>query len=137
MCTTSHQARDVRDVRRQDGADFIRNRTKCREIERPWIRRRSTPDELRPMRFRQFPHLVDVDSMIACAYAIRDALEKLARNADVPAMGEMTARGQTQAHDRFARFHESEILRKVRGAARVRLHVDVLRSEELLHATTR
>jgi hypothetical protein len=74
---------------------------------------------------RELAHLIHVDAVIALAHAVERGVVVLARDAHVPAVREVPAGRQAEAHRLVAGLHEGEVHGEVRRAARVGLHVDV------------
>ena len=66
-----------------------------------------------------------------------DALEVLAGDRHAPAVREVAAGRQAEAHDGLAGLEEREVHGEVRRRARVRLHVGVLDAEQRLRALDR
>ena len=119
------EPRDVRDVGRENGADLVRDRAERSEVEGARVGGRARPEELRLVLLRELADLVHVDAVVLAAHAVGHALEVLAGDRDGVAVREVAARGQAEAHDDVAGLAEREVDGEVRGAARVRLHVDV------------
>jgi hypothetical protein len=78
--------------------------------------------------------LVEIDPVGVLANAVLHRAEVAAGDRDVPAVGQVTARGQAQAHHGVAGLEEREVDREVRGRAGVRLDVRVLGAEQRLGA---
>ena len=77
---------------------------------------------------------VVVDGLGFLRYAIGDDLVRLAGEIQGMPVREVSTVGQVQTEDGVARLDERGIRRHIGGRARVRLHVGVFGSEELLGA---
>ena len=82
-------------------------------------------------------HFVVVDALVLLAHAVRDDLVRLAGEIQLVAVREVAAVRQVQPHDGVARLQHRRVGRLVGLRAGVRLHVDVLRAEQLLGALAR
>ena len=77
-------------------------------------------------------HLVIVDELGGGVHAVGAHVEVLAGDGRLGAVGEVAAAGEVHAHDDVAGLGEREVNGHVGLRAGVRLHVGVLRAEELL-----
>ncbi len=72
------------------------------EVEMARVGRAAGDDQLGPVLLRESLDLVEVDEVVVLADAILDRVEPFARLGGRRAVGEMTARGEAEAHDRVA-----------------------------------
>jgi len=68
---------NVRDVRDEDRADFVRHLTKGLKIQRARVCARAHPEQLGLVLFGERPDFIHVDAAVALAHAVRHALEIL------------------------------------------------------------
>ena len=66
------------DVRKENGANFIRDRTERLKVDRARVGGRAALNHLWRMLLRQITHLVVVNSLIVLGHAIRNDREVLA-----------------------------------------------------------
>jgi hypothetical protein len=130
--TTSDQARDVGDVGDQDRTNLVGDGAKGGEVELPRVGAGATPEELGPVLAREGAHFVEVDAVRIGAHSVALAVEVFARNADLPAVGQVAASGQRETEDRVAGLTKSEVDRQIGRAAAVGLHIDVLGAKQRL-----
>ena len=126
------QPRDVRNIGEQVSAHFFGDLAKRPEIDAPWIGRRARHDDARTLFFGHLSHHVIVDAVGLAVDSVLHRTPEGAGDADVPAVGQMPSHGERKTHDRFARFQEAEVNRKIGRRTRIRLHVDMFRFEQCL-----
>jgi hypothetical protein len=80
---------------------------------------------------RELLQLLVVDPLVVFADAVRNDLVQLAREVERMTVGEMAAVREVHAEDGVAGLQQREVHRHVGLSARVRLHVGVLRAEQL------
>jgi hypothetical protein len=83
---------------------------------------------------REVAHLVEIDARGVAADAVLHRLEPAAGDRHVPAVGEVAAGREAEAHHGVARLEEREVDGEVGGRARIRLHVRVIGAEQRLRA---
>jgi hypothetical protein len=129
-----HQAGDVRHVDHQVRAHRVRDLAEALEVEHARIRREAGDDHLRflgqCLRGQRFV----VDLAGVGTDAVLHRAEDLAGEIDLGAVCQVATVIEAHAEDRVARVDQREVGRGVRLAARVRLHVRVVRAEQLLGA---
>ncbi len=130
------QAREVRHVDHQVRADLVRDAAEGGEVELTGVRGPAGHDQLRPGLLGQTLDLVHVHDAGAVD-VVRDHVVQLAGEVDLHAVGQVTAVGQVQAHDRVARLQQCEHRGGVGLRTRVRLDVRGLGAEERLDAVDR
>ena len=128
---------DVRDIGDEVRADFLRNVGERRVIKLEGIRAHTGPNELRTLALRDFTNFVHVETPRLLIRTIRNLLEILAGEADLPTMRKVTAVGNRNAHDFVAVLQERAINGAIRGGTGIRLNVHVFAAEELLTARNR
>jgi hypothetical protein len=100
------------------------------EVPQARVGRAAGPQQLGSLAASQVTHLIEVDTAGVLAHAVLDRLEVATRDGHVPAVGQVAAHGQRQAHDLVARLEEGEVDGQVGRRAGVGLHVGVVRAEE-------
>jgi hypothetical protein len=96
------EARDVRDVGREHGADVTRDLRERGEVDRARIGRRAAPDQLGLVLLRERGDLIHVDAVVALAHAVLVRREEVAGDRDLPAVREVAAGGEAEADRRVA-----------------------------------
>ena len=109
----------------------------ARVVPRARIRRAAAKDQLRPRLARERLDAVQVDAMRLGVDLVLRRLVNDAREIHAPAVRQMAAERQAEAHDGIARLREREVHGLVRRRARVRLHVRVLHAEQALRTLDR
>ena len=137
MRAAGDQARDVRDVGCQHGADLLGDRGEPREVDRARDRGAAAPDQLRPLAQGEFAHLVEVDDARLAAHAVANGAEPTARDRHAPAVREVPAGVERHAEHGVAGLEERRVHGEVRGRAGERLDVGVLDAEQRLRALRR
>ncbi len=104
------------------------------EVDHARVGTRADHDHLRLVLVREAVELVVVDPLIVFTDAVRHDGVELSGEVERMAVSEVAAVRQVHAKDGVARLEEREVHRHVRLRAGVRLHVDVVRAEELFGA---
>jgi hypothetical protein len=130
------QAGDVRHVDEQVGADLVGDGAHARPVDDLRIRRKTGDDHLRLVFERELLHVVVVDEAVG-VHAVLHRIEDLAGKIDLRAVGQMPAVGKRHAEDRVAGIEQRKVDGLIRLRAGVRLHVRVVRLEQLLDAFDR
>ena len=128
------EAREVGHVAEKERADLVGNLAEAPRLYGPRIGGAATDDQLRPVLLREREHVVVVDDVALTRDAVVDDVVEPAREVDLEAVRQVTAVRELEREDRVARFQAGEVDGHVRLRTRVRLHVRVLRAEELLRA---
>src|SRR5439155_26090352 len=115
-------------------ADLERDVTERGEVDRPREGGAPGDDQLGSVLARQVAYLIQIDALRVLAYTVRDDRVELAGVVHRADGGQMPAEGEVGLEHGIARLQEREVDRHVGLGARMGLHVDVLRSEELLGA---
>src|SRR3989338_1487269 len=136
MNAACHKPRHVAHVREQKRSHFIGDRAKLRPRILPRVRAPSNDDQLRTVRKRQGARLVQINVTIFAA-SVLDAVEVHARHAHLQTVRHVTAMVELESHERVARIQKRHIHGNVRRASRVRLHVCVIGTKQLLGAIAR
>lgn len=126
-----HQAADVRHVHEHVGADLVADLADLGPVYEARVGRGPGDYHLRPELERHPAHLVVVYEFRIFVHAVAVDVEVFARYRGAGAVRQVAAAGEVHAHQRVARLHQGQVDRNVRLGARVRLHVRVLRAEEL------
>src|SRR4051794_14856631 len=93
---------EMRHVDEQQRTNLIANRAEAGEVEMARVGRAAGDDHLRAMFLREAFDLVEIDQMVVAPDAVLDGIEPFARLRRRSAVGQVTTRGKTQAHDRVA-----------------------------------
>ena len=104
------------------------------EVDDARVGARADHDHLRLVLVREALELVVVDPLIVFADAVRHDGVELAGEVERVAVSEVAAVRQVHAKDGVARLEQREVHGHVRLRAGVRLHVDVVRAEDLFRA---
>jgi hypothetical protein len=120
------QAGDVGDVGDEDRADLAGDRGERGEVDGARDRGAAGEQELGPLAQRQLADLVEVDAVGVGPHAVLDRAEVAAGDRHRPAVGQVAAGRQAQAHHGVARLEEGEVDGEVGGRARVGLDVGVV-----------
>ncbi|MPL75491.1 hypothetical protein SDC9_21315 [bioreactor metagenome] len=134
VLAAGHEAREMRHVDHQPGADLVRDLAEFDEVDLPRDGRATGDDQLRLVLVGEGADLVIVEPAVLLAHAILDRVEPLARLVRARAVGQVTAGVEAHAEDGVAGREQRVEHALVRLAARVRLHVDEFAAEELLGA---
>ena len=137
MHAAGDQAREVRHVDEEIGADRIRDLAEALEVPEARIGGTAGEDQLRLVLLGQFGDLVHVELLVLRPHGVRDRLEPLARLIDRRAVREVTARGEIEPEERVAGLQQREEHRLVGGRPGMRLHVGEGAVEQLLGAVDR
>jgi len=125
-----HEAGDVGDVGHEVGADFLRDLADELEVEKPRVGGGPRDDDLGPLPPGHLAHLVVVDEVSDGVDRVLDGAPEAGRGAYLPAVSEVAAVRQGEAHDRVPGLEEGVIDGEVRRRARVGLHVGVVHVEQ-------
>ena len=113
MATSCHQARKVRHIHHEHGANLVCNRPEASEIDLARIGRAAGYDQLGSVLLCQAFDLIEVDQVIFSTHTILDCVIPFAGQGCLCAMGQMTACIEAQAHDcitrRRKRQHNSTV----------------------------
>ena len=132
MEPSRHQAGDVGDVGHEQGTHLVGDGAEAREVDDPAVGAGAADDQLGPLGTGERLHRVVIDALGLPVHSVGDDLEVAPRIGEPVAMREMAAAGEVQAHQLVAGLEHGEIDGHVGRGAAVRLHVGVLRAEELL-----
>ena len=134
MHASGDQSGEVRHVHQVDGSDLVGDLPHAGEVDDARIGRAAADDELGLLAHGDGLHLVIVEGLGLAGDAVADDAVGLAAEAELVAVGEVAAVGEVESHDGVARLDDRGIGSHVGRRTGVRLHVDVLGSEELLGA---
>ena len=124
-------------VAQQECVDLVGDLPELRGVDRARIGAAAADDQLRAHLLREPQHLVVVDDVRLARHAVvRDRVEP-AGEVHLQPVREVAAVRELERQDRLARLQRRHVDRHVRLRARVRLHVRVLRAEQLLRAVDR
>ena len=112
-------------------------RAEARPVDDARIRRETGDDHLRSMLARKALHLRVVDLAGCRIEAVLDGVEELAREIDLGAVRQVPAVVEAHAEDGVARLDQRQVRGRIRLRAGMRLHVGVVRAEQLLRAVDR
>ena len=123
-----NEARDVSDVRHEDGANLIRDGAEPRKIDGARLGRGTTEKHGRAEDQRLFPQLFVFDDACLGVNTVWERLEVDGCGGDlllgcVVTVGQVPTTWQAEAHDARVSCQQSRVHGKVRWAARVRLVV--------------
>ncbi|MET3801847.1 hypothetical protein ABID70_001802 [Clavibacter michiganensis] len=128
------EAREVRHVDPELGADLVGDRAERGEVEVAGVRRPAGDDDLRAVLERLLAHDVHVDEEGVGIHAVGGRVVELPGEVELHAVREVAAVRELEAEDRVARLRDGGEDGSVRGGARVRLDVGELGAEEALGA---
>ncbi len=131
------EPRDVREIDEQRRADFASDLGERLVLHGARIRARTGDDQFRLVLPRQRAHFVEVDQFGIFAHAVGDRVVQFAREANLRSVREVAAVRQRHAEHGVARLQHRHEDRHVGLRSGVRLHVGVLRPEELSEAFER
>ena len=126
------QTCEVRHVDHQVGPDRVSNGTHALKVPDTRVRRTTADDHLRVLALGQRFQLVVVDGLGVAADLVSGNAVQLAGKIELMAVRQVTAMCQVEAQDGVARLDQRHVRGGVRLRAGVRLHVDVVGSEQLL-----
>ena len=109
----------------------MRRAARMREVDDAGIRARADHDHLRLVLVGQPVELVVIDPFVVRLHAVGDDFIQQARKVERVTVRQVAAVGEVHAEDGVARLHDREIHGHVGLRARMRLHIRVLRAEEL------
>ena len=128
-----HQAGVVRHVDHEQRAHLVGDVAEALPVGAQRVGGGAGHDHARVELAREVAHLVVVD-LLGLAQAVGHGVVELAGEVHRRAVREVAAVRERHAEDRVAGLEHGHVDGLVRLRARVRLHVGVLRAEELLHA---
>ena len=134
---TGDETREVRCVVEEIRAHFVGDDLERLRIDTTRIARGAGDDEARTMFVREVAHLLHVDALVTRLHLVRNEVVEHAARVDRRAVREVSAVIEAEAEHRVALLDERLVRAHVGVGARVRLHVRVLGTEELLHAFDR
>ncbi len=137
MRPAGHQPGEVRHVHHQQGADVARDVLEGSEVEEARVRAVPGDDHRRGNLVGPCADLVVVDATVGVADGVGLEVVELAAEVDGGAVGEVAALVQRHAEHRVAGLHDAGVHGGVRLRAGMRLHVGVVRAEQLLAALAR
>ncbi len=129
-----NEARDMRDIGHEARLDAPGDLRESLPVDDARVGRGASDDQLRPVLLRQRGDSVVIEEFGLRIHAVVHEVVELAREADRAAVRQVTALAQLHAHHRVAGLEQGEVHGHVGRAARIRLNVGVLRSEQLLGA---
>ena len=132
-----HQPGDVSDIGEQNCVDLVGNRAECIEVDDARVGCRSTLNQLGSMLQREFAQLVVVDTTTVFAHPVGDDVVELAREVDRAAVRKVATVVEVHGKDRVAYVEHRLVDSGIRLRSRVRLHIRVVGTEELLRAVDR
>ena len=127
----------MRHVDHEIGADLVGDLAEAAEIDDARIGRTAGNDHFRPMLFGEPLDLFHVDEMIVAPHAIRDDFEPLAGQIDGRTVGQVSAGGEIEAHERIAWLHQRHEDFGIGGGAGMRLHICEIAAEQAGHTFDR
>ena len=123
---------DMGDVGQDQRPDPVGDRPESCIIDRPRVGAGADHDDLRLVLHREGLHLVEVDGLGLAIHPVKNpAIEPSGETGGTP-VGEMAPVGEVHPQDRIPGLQDGKINGHVGLNARMRLHVDMLRPEELL-----
>ena len=133
----SHQAGVVRHVDHQQGSHFASDFGELRVIDLPGIRTGTGHDHLGLQLAGHRGNLIVIDPMVILTNTVMSHVVQLAREIQVHSVSQVPAVGQVHRQVGVTRFQFSQVDRHVGLAARVRLNVGVLGTEQLARPVPR
>ncbi|KAG1438343.1 hypothetical protein G6F57_019892 [Rhizopus arrhizus] len=127
------QAGHVGHVDEQVGTDLVGDGAEARPVDHLRVGREAGHDHLRLVLQRQALDFVVIDQALV-VHSVLHGVEQLAGSIHLGTVGEVAAVGQAHAEDGVARQQQGEVPGLVGLRAAVRLHVGVVRTEQLLEA---
>src|SRR5215211_2725805 len=124
------EASDVGHVRKEEGPDLVGDLPEPREVDYARVGAGSGQDHARPLAERDVADLVVVDVSVL-ADTVVDEVVGPAGEVELHPVREVPAVGEVHGENLVAGVHERCVGGLISLAPRVRLHVDVLRAEEL------
>ena len=88
---------------------------KLGKVDHARVRGCPAKDQLWLVLARERSDFVEIDEVIVAAHTVLNRVEVLARDRDLPAVGQVTAARQPHAHDRVAGVTEGEVHGEVGG----------------------
>ncbi len=137
MHPARHQPGKVRHIHQQQRAALVGNRAHAGKIEKARIRAPAADNHLRLFRQRDLLQQVVVNGFRILTHSIRHHAVQLAREIQLVPVRQMPAMRQIQSQNRVSGLQHRHIGRRVGLRARVRLHIGMLRAEDLLGAIPR
>jgi hypothetical protein len=137
MNAAGHEAREMRHVDQEIGADAVGDFAKALEIPGARIGGAAGDDQLRLDLLGLLGHRVHVDDLVLAPHRVVRGLEPFAGHVDRRTVGEMSAGGEIETHEGIAGLQQRQEYRLVHLAARIRLHVCESRAEQFLGALDR
>ena len=131
MRPTRHQPSDVSHIHKQIGTHTLRDFAHSLKINHPRISRGPRRDHLRPLPQRYLSQLIVIDPLILSTHSILTKLVEPARKIRRITMRQMASMRQIHPQYLVTRLQHTEINRRIRLRARVRLHVGELRPKQL------
>ena len=134
MLARGDQTGDVRHIDHQQASGLVSDVAQSGEVDDAGIGGGARDDQLRPDLKRLALECVIVDDLLVLRDAVRHEVEVLAGHVDRAAVRQMAAVREVHAHHRVAGVEHREVDSHVRLRTGVRLHVGMLRAEQLLRA---
>ena len=108
MHSSGHEAGDVGHIGEQIGTHFISDGTEGGEVDGAWIRGIAANNQLRLVLQSQLADRLHIKALGLLVDAVLNNVEPLAADVDRGTMGEVTAMGQVQPHDRVAGLQQGQ-----------------------------
>ena len=130
VCTTGDQPRDVGRVDEQQRVDLVGDRAERLEVDDARVRGGPRDDQARPLAHCEVADLVVVEHLGLVVDAVRHEVVHAAAEVHGRTVGEVPTLVEPHSHHLVARLEQRHERGLVRVGARVRLHVDVLGTEQ-------
>ena len=132
MHSSGHEAGDVGHIGQQIGTHFISDGAEGGEVDGAWICGVATNNQLRLVLQSQLADRLHIEALGLLVDAVLDDVEPLAADVDRGTMGQVTAMGQIEPHDRVARLQQGQENREVGLGTAVGLHIGPSGTKQLL-----
>ena len=137
MRTTHDEPRNVRDIGMKECANIITNCAEFLPVDCAGIRGVPRNDHLRLYLFRLLPDEIVIEHFCFWIEFVRRGVVRFSGEVHLPPMRQVPSMGQCKPHDGIAVFEHGMVDRHVRWAAGIRLHIEVIHTEEFLPALDR
>ena len=132
MDAAGHEARDVRHVGHDDGADAVGRHSYARKVDHARVCARADDDQLRSAFVSEAIDLVVVDALVLFAHAVRNNGVELTGEVERMPVCQVSAVCQIHSEHDVARLQHRETDGHVGLRTRVRLHIGVFGAEQRL-----
>ena len=133
VCTTSYETSKVSDVEHEKCADFVSDCFERFRIKSTRIASCSSNNHLWTMFKGKVAHLFKVNSLFTCGDSVGLEVVENAARIDWRSVGEVTAVVKTETQNSVAWIQKTQVNSHVCACTRMRLHVCMLSTKQLLH----